>query len=132
MLIETNSLAVAFYGAKSVLTYVVKHIRKGSLPKRAENPLSIEYYSELDESPVLRSDEASYNQFLIIVMRWIVEKGCIDIDNDVSILSLYLAMSRKRHFEAELHVMGYLKLKHGLQLAFDTTFPNVDQCNFCD
>ena len=50
--------------------YVAMHLRKGyRLPIRADNPFYLGYCTELNESPVLGLDDASYYQFLIGVMR---------------------------------------------------------------
>ena len=43
-------------------------------------------------------------------------------------------MPRQGHFEAALHIMGYLKLKHNFRLVFDLSHPNIYHSNFweCD
>ena len=72
----------------------VKHISKCyRLPKRAENPFDMGYCSEVDVFPVLGPDEASYYQFLIGVMRWMVEIEHIDI-NVMTLLLSNIAMTR--------------------------------------
>ena len=58
-----------------------------------------------------------------------VETGYIDIDTKLSLLQLVLAMPRQGHLAA-LHVMGYLKLKHNLQVTCDPTYPNIHQSIF--
>ena len=56
--------------------YIAKHLSKGyKFPKRAENPFKSVYCSELDMSPVLGPDEASYHQPLMGVMIWMIEIG---------------------------------------------------------
>jgi hypothetical protein len=62
-----------------------------SLPKRADNPFSMSYEPELDDSTPLDPDAASYFQTIIGVMRWMVEIGRIDIETEVSLLSSHLA-----------------------------------------
>ena len=104
--------------------YVVKHLTKVyRLSEKAENPFPMGYYPEFDVSPVLWPDEASCYQFLKEVMRWMVEIGHIDINTKVSLLSLNLAMPIQGHLGAVLYVLGYLKVKHNSQLAFDLTYP---------
>ena len=63
-------------------------------------------------------------------MRWMIELGRVDIATEVSLLSSYLALPREGHFEAALHVMGYLKLKHNSRLVFDPTYPEIDMSKF--
>ena len=76
-------------------------------------------------SPVLGPDETSCYHSLIGV-----KVGRIDINIEVPLWSSYLAMSRQGHLEVVLHVMDYLKLKHSMHLAFDMSYPNIDQSVF--
>ena len=55
------------------------------------------YRPELDVTPVLEAEWASYYQSLIGVLRWIVELGQVDICLQVSMMSSHLAMPRKGH-----------------------------------
>jgi len=105
-----------------------------TLPKRAENPFSMSYESELDESTPLDPNAASYFQTIIGVMRWMVEIGRIDIATEVSLLSSHLAYPREGHLEAALHIMAYLRAKHNSRLIFDPTYPDIDMTVFqqCD
>ena len=41
-------------------------------------------------------------------------------------------MPRHGHFEAALHIMGYLKLRHNSRLVFDPSYPDTDPYNFCE
>ena len=59
---------------------------KYSLPARAENPFVIGYEAVIDMSKALDPSESSYFQFIIVVMRWMVEIGSIDIETEVSLL----------------------------------------------
>ena len=80
--------------------YVAKNLSKDyRFPKRAENPFSRGYCPELNASPILGPQEASYYQSLIEVMRWMLEVGCIDINTKVSLLSSYLAILRQEHLK---------------------------------
>ena len=71
---------------------------------------------------------------MIGVMRWMINIGCIDINTEVSLPSSYSAVPRQGHLDAVLHIIGYLKLRHNLRLAFDSFHPDIDQINFqeCD
>ena len=97
------------------------------LSKRTENTFSMGYCPELDASLILGPDEASYHQSLVGVIRWMVEIAHIDIDTKMSLLS-----PRHGHLEAVLHIMIYLKLRHNSRLAFDPSYPNMEQSNFQD
>ena len=104
------------------------------MPKRADNPLALGYVPELDVSPVLTSDLASYYQSQIGVLRWMVELGRVDINTEVSMLSSHMAMPREGHLEALFHVFAFLKAKHNSRLALDPTYPEINPGDFkkCD
>ena len=82
---------------KNVETKIMKEGKK--LPKTCDTPMSTEYRPEVNVSPELSSDEASYFQSLIGVLRWIVELGRVDICCELSMLSSHLALPREGHLE---------------------------------
>jgi hypothetical protein len=104
--------------------------RKHSIPARADNPLIVDCDPSTDLSDILDPECSSLYQHLIGVMRWMVERGRIDIASEVSMLSSYLACPREGHLENALHVMGYLQLMHNSQLIFDPTYSDIDQTAF--
>ena len=100
--------------------YITRHLSKEyRLPKRADNSFESDYSPKLDVSPVLGPEQASYYQFLIWVMRWMIKIGRIDINTEVSLLSSYSAMPRQWHLEAAWLIMGYLKLRHNSRFVFN-------------
>jgi hypothetical protein len=103
---------------------------KYSIPARADNPFPVDYDPSTDLSDILDPECSSFYQHLIGVMEWMMELGRIDIANEISMLSSYLACPREGHLENALHVMGYLQLKHNSQIIFDPTYPNIDQTAF--
>ena len=112
-----------------------KHIKenyggKYSLNKNAPNPFPVGYEAETDTSPELPPDEASYFNTIIGVMRWMVEIGRIDINTEVSMLSSFLALPRRGHMDAAMHIVSYLKVKHNSRLALDPTYPSIDYDSF--
>ena len=114
-----------------------KHLKnnydgKHSLPKSAPNPFTHDYDPNLDVSEPLDPARASYYQTLIGVLRWIVELGRIDINTEVSLLSSFLAYPREGHFEAALHIMGYLRQKHNSRMFMDPSYPKIDRSTFND
>ena len=111
--------------------YVAKYLSKDyKLPRLADNPFQHGYCPELDVSPVLGPNEASCYESLTGVMRWIIKIGCININTGESLLSTHLAMPRQGLFEAALHIMGFLKLRHNSM--FDPFHWDIDHCNFLD
>jgi hypothetical protein len=100
------------------------------MKKLAPNPFALGCDPDMDTTPELPPNEASYYQSIIGVMRWMVELGRIDIATEVSQLSSYLAMPRRGHMEAALHIMSYLKVKHNSRLVLDPSYPEIDVSEF--
>ena len=101
-----------------------------SLLKDAVNPFAYHYEPEVDVSEPLEPDMASYYQYLIGIMQWMVELVRLDIATEVSMLSSHNAYPREGHFEAALQIMAYLKGKHNSRLALDPTYPDIDYETF--
>ena len=72
-------------------------------------PLANKYRPEVDISDKLQDEEASYYQFLIGIIRWIVELGRAEICVEVSMMSSHIALPRKDHMEQVLCMLAYLK-----------------------
>ena len=89
------------------------------------------YETELDTSTLCDPEEASYFQYIIGVMRWMIEIGRVDIATEVSMLSSFLEMPRVVHLEVAINIMGYLRLNHNSRLFLDPTYPVLDHsaCN---
>jgi hypothetical protein len=102
---------------------VREHLRKKgeNLPNRVQTPLSSKYRPEIDISPELGEDDASYYHSLIGVLRWIVELGRVDIDVEVSMMSSHLALPREGHLRELYHIFGYLKAHSNAEMVFDPT-----------
>lgn len=102
---------------------VVNHLKKKGecLPCRVQTPLSYQYRPEIDVSPELDEDDASYYHSLVGVLRWIVELGRIDIDVEVSMMSSHLALPREGHLRELYHIFAYLKAHSNAEMVFDPT-----------
>jgi hypothetical protein len=120
---------------KEAVSNCEKHLKENydgryTLPTQAANPFLMGYEPELDETPALDPERATYYQSIIGIMRWMCEIGRIDIATEVSLLSSHLAYPREGHLDAALHIMGYLKLKNNSRLIFDPTYPVIDEDSF--
>ena len=71
-------------------------------------------------------EDATHFQYLIGILRWIVELGRVDICCEVSMLSSSLALSRMDHLEQVYHIFGYLKKYPNAEMVFDPSDPAVD------
>ena len=76
-----------------------------AMPTQAANPFVMGYEPEIDETPALDPDQASYFQSIIGVMQWMCEIGRIHIATEKLLLSLHLVYPREGHLDAALHVM---------------------------
>lgn len=88
------------------------------------------YRPELDVSPLLEPDQASYYMSLIGILRWAVELGRIDIHIDVTLLSSFMAQPRMGHMNEVLHIFSYLKHHENLKLVFDPNPQIWDESQF--
>ena len=82
------------------------------LSKKAENPFKMGYDPELDISPELDPDAASYYLTIIGILRWMIELGRIDIMTEGWLLSSHIALPREDHLEAAVHVMAHISQKY--------------------
>ena len=98
--------------------------------KDARSPITANYAPELDQSPELNPELATYYQSLIGILRWMVELGRVDICLEVSMLSSHLALPRQGHLDQLLHMFTYLKKYHNSCLVFDPTEPDFDESAF--
>jgi len=103
---------------------------KYSFTKNAPNPFNLGYDPDMDTTPALDPEAASYYNSIIGMMRWMVELGRVHINTEVSQLSSYLAMPRMGHLEAAVHVMSYLKIKHNSRLVLDPTYAPINYAMF--
>ena len=134
-----NGVHAWAFSASQYVTASVKNVEKflsqeenkrWKLPKSADTPISTTYRPELDVSPELNPEMASYYQSLIGVLRWIVELGRVDICLEVSMMSSHLALPREGHLEQVLHIFAHLKKYHNAELVYDPSDPEIDESKF--
>ena len=99
-------------------------------PKKADTPMQTSYRPELDVTPELGPNEATYFMSLIGVLRWIVELGRIDVCLECSLLSSHLALPREGHIQQLFQIFAYLKKYHNTEMVFDPTDPTIEEANF--
>jgi hypothetical protein len=111
---------------------VEAHLEKRgmTLGRASSAPISKDYRPELDTSPELDSDEGTYYQSLIGILRWMVEMGRVDICCEVSMLSSFVAMPREGHLQQLYHIFAYLKKHHNARIVFDPSYPDIKEDDF--
>ena len=102
--------------------YIEKNLGGRKLKKNPTHSWPSNYTTEDDDSPEML---ASYYQHLIGVLHWIVELGRVDLVTEVSLLALQMAMPRRGHLDAALHVIAHLKSRSNAQMVFDPTYPDI-------
>ena len=103
---------------------------KWTVPAKAETPIQSTYHPELEVSPELDTEDASYYQSLIGVLRWIVELGRVDICLEVSMLLSHLTLPREGHMQQVFQTFAYLKKYLNTELVYDPSDPVVDMLQF--
>ena len=113
---------------QNAVNNVEEHLKKNGqkLNMRGKSPITSGYRPEVDLSPPLDAERASYYQSLIGILRWIVELGRVDICCEVSLLSSQLAMPREGHLEQLFHIFAYLKRNHNAEMVYDPSDPLID------
>ena len=104
---------------ENVKEYLDKHFHGRKLAKQATAPWPPGYNAELDATPELSPDMASYYELQVGILHWAVELGRVDIITKVSTLPSHMAMPREGHLEAIFHVFAYLNIKHNSRLVLD-------------
>ena len=100
-----------------------------SLKRKAPTPMASGYRPEVDSSPYLDPDRASYFMSLMGILRWAIELGRIDIMVEAGLLSRFQAAPREGHLEQMFHIMAYLKNHNNSRLVFDYTRPTFTNLN---
>ena len=104
---------------------------KGVLLNRGGTaPSSPGYRPELDASPELKLQDATYYQSLIGILWWMVEMFRIDITCEVSMMSSFFVMPREGHLQQLLHLFAYLKYHHNACIVSNPSYPDIDSDQF--
>ena len=120
-------------GSQKYIAEALKVIRgklatRGMILKtKASGVLPSGYKPELDSSPLLGEDDASFYMQAIGILRWTVELGRIDICGEVSMMSSYSAAPRSGHLDAVLHIFAYLATHNRSRIVMDDGYyPHVE------
>lgn len=120
------------YWSFSAHTYVVNAVKNvktllqeegWGLKKSTPFP-STTYHPEVDlMDECCDNPHASHYQNLVLVQRWAVELGCIDIYTMVALLLHHVALPQMGHLEALYHVLVDLHKHDKSRIIFDPTNP---------
>ena len=124
------------FGSTQYVRVVVENVEK-CLGKKGEKlstksltPLSSKYRPEVDISLKLADEEASYYQYLIGSIGWIVELVHADFFVNVSMMSSHLALPRRGHVDEVFHMLEYLKGHANSEMVYYPSGIEFDRCEF--
>ena len=103
---------------------------KVKLRGKAYRPMPSGYRPEVDCTPELDEVGVQRYQALVGTLRWAVELGRIDIQNEVSMMSSHLALPREGHLEAIYHIFAFLKKHPVMALCFHPSRMNLNEKAF--
>jgi hypothetical protein len=86
------------------------HYVNKELKKKVTSPMASGYRPELDDTPYLNVERASYFMSLMGILRWAIELGCINIMVEAGLLSRFQAAPREGHLEQMFHIMAYFSV----------------------
>ena len=115
---------------ENVNEYLDKHFHGRKLAKQATALWPVGYSAELEATPELSPDMASYYQSQVGILHWAMELGRVNIITEVSTLASQMAMPREGHLEEIFQVFAYLNIKHNSRLVLDLTYPVIPQNTF--
>ena len=92
-------------------------------------PFDPDYHHEIDESPLLASNDVSKYRMLIGSALWSTVLGRHDILYATGTLARYNALPRQGHLDAALKMFGYLKNYPKAHTIFDTNEPDLSSFN---
>ena len=125
---SASSSQYAQSAVKNVEDYRQKH-GLGPLHK-AKAPWPSNYRPEMDITPELEPQQASYYQSLIGILRWIVELGRADLVMETSAMASMMALPREGHLKVVFQMFGFLKVRHNAVMVFDPSEPDLDETQF--
>ena len=69
-------------------------------------------------------------QFLIGMLRWMVNLGRVDICLEVSMMYSYLVFPREGHLEQLYHIFAPIKKYYNTEMVFYPTVPEINESDF--
>ena len=80
----------------------------------------------MDNNPALEKYLAYWYQYLIGILRQMVEIVRVDIITKVSMLASQVAIPREGHLEVVLHVFEFIRQNYNSRMNFDPTSLVID------
>ena len=88
------------------------------------------YRPETDTLPELKAEGVKQYQEMVELLRWSVDLGRVDIILEITLMSTYLALSRRGYLKQVFQMFGYLKANPKINICFDPQHPTIDERSF--
>ena len=107
--------------AETYVGRIVQQVEKtiGKPIIKRHTPLPDGYHPELEETPILPAEQASFYRSLTGALNWVVTLCRVDLAFTNQLMARYNAIPRQGHLDAMIRVMGYLKQWDKGTLIFD-------------
>ena len=107
--------------AKTYVGRIIEQVEKtiGKTIIGRHTPLPDGYHPELEDTPILSAEQASFYRSLTGALNWVVTLCRVDLAFTNQLMARYNAIPRQGHLDAMIRVMGYLKKWNKGTLVFD-------------
>ena len=104
--------------------------KRENLPDHEKLPWPNNYRPEINVSPDILPTNETYFQYILGVLRWVVELGREDTTVEKSTLASMIASPHEGHIKEVFHIFAFPKGKHNILMVFDPTGPDIDLSKF--
>ena len=118
-----DGINIAF-SARTYINNVIPKFEKliGKEFKNVKTPMAENCHPELDDSPLLSSNDSALYRSITGSLNWIVTLGRFDVQYATSVLSRFNSCPREKHLQMAVRVLTYLKTFPKGRILFDTTY----------
>ena len=109
---------------------VIKCTRRRLPTTNIDTPMNNTYSPEMDVTHELNTEDVTFYQELIGIVRWATEIGRVDMLLEVALLSQYQANPKEGHLEQLLHIFAFLKKHPKITLYLSPELPRIDYGKF--
>ena len=81
---------------------------------------------ELNTSPKLDTDTASFYLAVISILRWMIVLERMDVITKVSLLPSHVALPRVGYLDAAVHVMAHASQRYNSRLVYNPSYLEID------
>ena len=112
------------FSARTYINNIIPKFEKlvGREFKSVKTPMAENCHPELDDSPLLTSNDAALYRSITGSLNWIVTLGRFDIQYATSAMSRFNSCPREKHLQMVIRILTYLKTFPKGRIIFDTDY----------